>query len=31
VLGYPGSLRSAEAVADWLVEKFGMLAAVREG
>jgi deazaflavin-dependent oxidoreductase (nitroreductase family) len=30
MLGYPGPTRDAKAVADWLVEKFGMLAIVRE-
>ncbi len=29
MLGYPGSMRDAEAVAGWLVDRFAMLAIVR--
>ena len=29
MLGYPGAMRDAKAVADWLVDRFGMLAIVR--
>jgi len=29
MLGYPGSMRDTQAVADWLVDRFGMLAIVR--
>jgi len=30
MLGYPGSLRDPEAVAEWLVQRFGMFAIVRD-
>jgi hypothetical protein len=29
MLGYPGAMRDAQAVADWLVDRFAMLAIVR--